>query len=117
MEQFRERIAKYSESRERRILGYTLEECIRLKFPPGRVTLQITEVPYRISRSSVLPNDLTRWLVSNHAERNHGLHVQRGHDEDAYSINDIRYTHHFNYETGHVRVYHPETHQWEEWWT
>jgi len=109
------RVAKHSEPRERRILGFNLETCIKLKFPPGRVELVITEFPYKIEKSEVLPNDHTRWLVSKNAGRSTGLHVQRGHWEDAYSINDIRYTNHYNYTTGEVRIYHEDTRSWEEW--
>ena len=110
-----ERIARFCDARERRILGFNLETCIKLKFPPGRVELVITEFPYKIEKSEVLPNDHTRWLVSKNAGRSTGLHVQRGHWEDAYSINDIRYTNHYNYTTGEVRIYHEDTRSWEEY--
>ena len=109
------RVAKHSEPRERRILGFDLETCIRYKFPPGRVEMAITEFPYEIGKSEVFPNDRTRWLVSKNAGRGTGLHVQRTYDEDAYSINDIRYTHHYNYDTGEVRIYHDDTRSFEEY--
>jgi len=98
------------------ILGFDLMTCIRLKFPPARVELTISEVPYKIGKSDVLPNDRTRWLVSKNAGRSEGLHVQRAHDEDAYSIDDIRYTHHYNYITGKVRIYHGDTNTFEEYY-
>lgn len=89
MDNLVERIARFSESRERRILGYDLEKCIQLKFTPGKIKLTIDDIPYKISKSDVLQNDLTRWLVSHKG----GLHVQRSpHPKDAYSINDGRYT-------------------------
>jgi hypothetical protein len=105
-----ERIAKFSEPRERRLLGYDLEECIKLKFPPGKVELMIDDVPYTILKSSVLVRDLTRWLIS----RSGGLSVQRSpHPKDAYSIHDIRYTTYVDYETGEVRVY--DAGRWTTW--
>jgi len=110
-----QRIAKFCEARERRILGYDYETCIRLKFPPRRVEMLITEFPYRIGKSDILPNDRTRWLTSKNAGRSEGLHVQRLGDEDAYSVDDIRYTHHYNYVTGEVRVYHDDTRSFEEY--
>ena len=115
MENLRERIAKYSERRERRILGFDYETCIKLKYPPGRVELTISEFPYKIGKSDVLSHDHTRWLVSKGAGRSEGLHVQRQGDEDAYSIDDIRYTHHYNYITGEVRIYHADTRSFEEY--
>jgi len=115
MENLRERIAKYSEVRERRILGFDYETCIKLKFPPREVEMVISTLPYKIGKSDVLPNDRTRWLVSKGAGRSEGLHVQRQGDEDAYSIDDIRYTHHYNYETGEVRIYHDDTRSFEEY--
>ena len=116
MDQFRELVAKFSEVRERRILGFDYELCMKLKFPPARVGKVACDLPpYTISKSDILPNDRTRWLVSKSAGRSEGLHVQRGHIEDAYSINDIRYTHHYNYLTGEVSVYHEDTRSWEEW--
>jgi len=109
-----ERIARFCDPRERRILGFDLMTCIKLKFPPGKVELTISEFPYRIGKSDVLPNDRTRWIVSKNAGRSEGLHVQRQGDEDAYSIDDIRYTHHYNYVTGEVRIYHDDTRSFEE---
>jgi hypothetical protein len=110
-----ERIARFCDPRERRILGFDLMTCIKLKFPPAKVELTISEFPYRIGKSDILPNDRTRWLTSKNAGRSEGLHVQRGHDEDAYSIDDIRYTHHYNYVTGEVRIYHADTRSFEEY--
>jgi hypothetical protein len=110
-----QRIAKFCEAGERRILGFDYETCIRLKFPPNKVELTITEVPYTIGKSDILPNDRTRWLVSKGAGRSEGLHVQRQGDEDAYSVDDIRYTHHYNYVTGEVRIYHDDTRSFEEY--
>jgi hypothetical protein len=110
-----ERIARFCEPRERRILGFDYETCIKLKFPPTKVELTISEVPYKIGRSDFFQNDRTRWLVSKNAGRSEGLHVQRGHDEDAYSIDDIRYTHHYKYITGEVRIYHDDTRSFEEY--
>ena len=115
MDRFAERIARFCEPRERRILGFDLETCIKLKFPPNRVEMVINEFPYKIGKSDVLPNDRTRWLVSKNAGRSEGLHVQRAHDEDAYSIDDIRYTHHYNYITGEARIYHDDTKSFEEY--
>ena len=116
MDQFRELVAKFSEVRERRILGFDYELCMKLKFPPARVGKVACDLPpYTISKSDILPNDRTRWLVSRDAGRATGIHVQRLGDEDAYSINDIRYTHHYNYLTGEVSVYHEDTRSWEEW--
>lgn len=100
-------IAKCSDDAEvRRTLGYDLESCIRLKFPPAKVEMAITDVPYRISKSDVLLNDTTRWLVST----NKMLHVQRAWHKDAYSIDDIKYTHYFDYEDGRVRIWRYGTH-------
>ena len=111
-----ERVAWFCDTRERRILGFDLMTCIKLKFPPGRVEKVTCDLPpYRIVKSDVLPNDRTRWLVSKNAGRSEGLHVQRSHDEDAYSIDDIRYTHHYNYVTGEVRIYHVDTRSFEEY--
>jgi hypothetical protein len=110
-----ERIARFCEPRERRILGFDYETSIKLKFPPTKVEPTISEFPYRIVKSDILPNDRTRWLVSKNAGRSEGLHVQRGHDEDAYSIDDIRYTHHYDYVTGEVRIYHDDTRSFEEY--
>jgi hypothetical protein len=76
--------------------------------------MAITEFPYKIGKSDFFQNDRTRWLTSKNAGRSEGLHVQRGHDEDAYSIDDIRYTHHYNYVTGEVRIYHDDTRSFEE---
>jgi len=115
MENLRERIARYAEVRERRILGFDYETCIKLKFPPNKVKSTISEFPYKIGKSDVLSNDHTRWLVSKGAGRGEGLYVQRQGDEDAYSIDDIRYTHHYNYETGEVRIYHDDTRSFEEY--
>lgn len=110
-----ERIARFCEPRERRILGFDYETCIKLKFPPTKVEMTISEIPYTIGKSDILVNDRTRWLVSRNAGRSEGLHVQRGHDGDAYSIDDIRYTHHYNYVSGEVRIYHDDTRSFEEY--
>jgi len=110
-----ERIARFCEPRERRILGFDLMTCIKLKFPPNRVEMVINEFPYKIGKSDILPNDRTRWLTSKNAGRSEGLHVQRQGDEDAYSIDDIRYTHHYDYVTGEVRIYHDDTRSFEEY--
>lgn len=115
MDQLIERVAKWGDRPIRQALGFDLEKCIRLKFPPSRVVMTLNEFPFRIEKSTVLPNDRTRWLVSKNAGRSEGLHVQRGWDGDAYSIDDIRYTHHYNYLTGQVSVYHEDTRVWEEW--
>lgn len=100
MQNLVEHIARLCTSRERRILGYDLERCMQLKFKPGKLERTI-DFPYKVSKSDVLPNDITRWLVSHRG----GLNVQRTHLKDAYSINDIRYTHYIDYETGEVRIY------------
>jgi hypothetical protein len=110
-----ERIAWFCGPRERRILGFDYETCIKFKFPPTKVEMAITEFPYEIGKSDILPNDRTRWLVSKGAGRSEGLHVQRSGHEDAYSIDDIRYTHHYNYETGEARIYHGDTGSFEEY--
>jgi len=110
-----DRIARFCDPRERRILGFDYETCIRLKFPPSRVEMVINEFPYKIGKSDILPNDRARWLVSRGAGRSEGLHVQRQGDEDAYSIDDIRYTHHYDYVTGEVRIYHDDTRSFEEY--
>ena len=110
-----DRIARFCDPRERRILGFDYETCIKLEFPPNKVELTISEFPYKIGKSDILPNDRTRWLISKNAGRSEGLHVQRQGDEDAYSIDDIRYTHHYNYETGEVRIYHDDTRSFEEY--
>lgn len=95
-----ERIARFSAPRERRILGYDLEKCIQLKFHPGKIETTI-DFPYKVSKSEVLQNDITRWLVSHKGK----LCVQRTHLQDAYSIDGVRYTHYVDYETGQVRIY------------
>jgi len=110
-----DRIARFCDPRERRILGFDYETCIKLEFPPNKVELTISEFPYKIGKSDVLSNDHTRWLVSRGAGRSEGLHVQRQGDDDAYSIDDIRYTHHYNYITGEVRIYHADTRSFEEY--
>ena len=110
-----ETIARFCDRHERRILGFDYETCIKLKFPPNRIDMSISDLPYTIGKSDILPNDRTRWLVSKNAGRSDGLHVQRSHDEDAYSIDDIRYTHHYNYVTGDVRIYHDDTRSFEEY--
>jgi hypothetical protein len=111
-----ERVAKWGDRSIRQALGFDIEKCVRLKFPPARVESVACDLPpFRISKSDVLPNDRTRWLVSKNAGRSEGLHVQRGHEGDAYSIDDIRYTHYYNHLTGEVRVYHDDTRSFEEW--
>jgi len=110
-----DRIARFCDPRERRILGFDYETCIKLKFPPSRVEMVINDFPYKIGKSDVLSHDHTRWLVSKGAGRSEGLHVQRQGDEDAYSIDDIRYTHHYDYVTGEVRIYHADTRSFEEY--
>ena len=110
-----DRVAQFCEPRERRILGFDLMTCIKLKFPPTKVEMAISEFPYKIGKSDILPNDRTRWLTSKNAGRSEGLHVQRQGDEDAYSIDDIRYTHHYDYVTGEVRIYHDDTRSFEEY--
>lgn len=111
MDNLIERIARFSEPRERRILGYDLEKCMKLKFTPGKVHQTIDDIPYKISKSDVLQNDRTRWLVSHKG----GLHVQRSpHPLDAYSVNDCRYTKYVDYETREVRIY-TDDGRWESW--
>jgi len=111
-----ERIARFCDTEERRALGFDYETCIKLKFPPNKVRKVTCDLPpYRIGKSEVLSHDNTRWLVSKGAGRSEGLHVQRTYDEDAYSIDDIRYTHHYNYDTGEVRIYHDDTRSFEEY--
>jgi len=114
-----ETIARFCERHERMILGFDYETCMKLRFPPNRLdmTTTMSEVPYTIGKSDILPNDRTRWLVSKNAGRSEGLHVQRTHDEDAYSIDDIRYTHHYNYSTRKVRIYHDDTRSFEEYYS
>ena len=110
MDNLKERIAYFADTETRRILGFDIEQCVKLKFPPNKVELRIKEVPYSISKSDVLPNDMTRWLAS----RDKSLHVQRSWEKDAYSIDNIRYTHYINYTTGKVRIW-PTTTTCEEW--
>jgi hypothetical protein len=116
MERFLERIARFCDTRERRILGFDMDMSIKLKFPPHKVGKIACDLPpFTIGKSDIIPNDHTRWLVSKGAGRSTGVHVQRTSDEDAYSINDIRYTHHYDYVTGQVRIYHDDTRAFEEY--
>lgn len=106
METIVERVARWSDRPTRQALGFDIEKCIKLKFPPNKVEkVSCVIPPYRISKSDVLTRDTTRWLVSLHATRDTGLHVQRNWEGDAYSINDIRYTHYYTYDTGRIRVW------------
>ena len=108
-----ERVARFADTQTRRNMGFDIDTCIKLKIPPNKVVLAIKEVPFTIGKSDVLPQDKTRWISSKVG----GLHVCRRADgvKDSYSIDDIRYTHSFNYITGQVRIYHKSSNSFEEW--
>lgn len=108
-----EHVARFADTETRRNMGFDMDTCIKLKIPPNKVELAIKEIPFTIGKSNVLFFDKTRWLSSKVG----GLHVQRCPDgeKDSYSIDDIRYTHTFNYITGQVRIYHKSSNSFEEW--
>jgi hypothetical protein len=103
-----ERVARFSDRRERRILGFDIDECIKRKIPPKKVELAITEFPYKITRCSPVPNDPSRRLESE------SLHVQRFDVTDAYCMNaSLNYTYYYNYETGRASIYRDGA--WDMW--
>lgn len=101
MDNLKIHIARYADADTRKLLGFDIEDCIKHKFPPNKVRGGIQQVPYRITKSDILRTDETRWLVSN----DNRLHVQRSWREDAYCIDDIKYTHHFDYTDGRIHIW------------
>jgi hypothetical protein len=97
MDSFLERVARFSDRRERTILGFDIDECIKRKIPPRKVELAITEFPYKIT---LWGGDPSLCLES---ER---FRVQRWDDFDAYCMNaSLNYTYYYNYETGRASIY------------
>lgn len=99
-----ERIAYFCDTRERRILGFTLEDCIRLKFPPNKLLINFD---FPIWRSSWCQYGGGIFWSSPNSERMQGMGVHRRADgrRDSYSINNIRYDHKFDYETGEIWIW------------
>jgi hypothetical protein len=118
MENLTRAVAKFSGAPEREILGFDISECIKFKFPPAKVSLKIDKVPFTIGKSDYSGYH-TRWLTTVGYERCKGLSVQRAMDEnlieDSYSIDDIRYTHSFEYFTRTFRRWNDETRRMEIW--
>ena len=107
MDHIKEQIAYFCDARERRILGYDLDECIRLKFPPSRLCTDFKRPEWRCERD---PYNLHRVFISFKMK---GLHIQRMGSpddfEDSYSINNIRYTHSYDYLTHRYVIWHGTT--------
>jgi hypothetical protein len=103
-----DRVAYFCDTRERRILGYDLDECIHLKFPPCRLNVHFEKVHFRIEKDPYSSGQL--FVTSHPGSRNEGLFIKRmifpDKFEDAYCINDIRYTHYYDYLTGQFTIWH-----------
>jgi len=87
-------IAYFSDRRERQILGFTIELCIFLKFPPNRIGSHIFVAP--IWKTTQNPGR-TYWY-------GYGMRIERFllSRLDRYSINTDRYEWEFNYDTGKI---------------
>jgi len=95
-------IAYFSGRRERRILGFTMELCIFLNFPPDRIgSHTFIEPKWRISNC---PHGCGTYWASPNSSRGSGMGIHRiaNGRKDDYSINDIKYTYTFNYDNGHI---------------
>jgi hypothetical protein len=108
-------IAKFCNRRERRILGFDLDTCMRLGFPPSRLNSNFKLKLFRREESRISPDVF--WSAKN--DRVEGVAINRklhGDEiQDAYGINDIRYTHYFNYLTGEVHMYPDHTYKAEDY--
>jgi hypothetical protein len=98
-------VAKYCDKREREILGFDLDTCIKLKFPPCKLNSNFELKLFRREESQYSPD--VYWSAKN--DRVEGIAINRrvhGPEiKDSYGINDIRYTHYFNYLTGEFHIY------------
>ena len=98
-------VAKYCNKSEREILGFDLETSIKLKFPPCKLNSNFELKLFRRDESKISPDVF--WSAK--SDRTEGIAINRrvhGHEiKDAYGINDIRYTHYFNYLTGEFHIY------------
>ena len=95
-------IAYFSDRRERRILGFTMDLCILLKFPPNKIHLPKFIVP-QWSVSICYYGGGTYWSSPNSSrETGMGIHRIANGRKDDYSINDIKYNYTFNYDTGEI---------------
>jgi hypothetical protein len=103
-----ERIARFCDARERRILGYDIDECVRLHFPPARLRVQFEGVHWHIQKDQYSSGQL--FVSTQIGSRDKRLFIKRlvfpDTYEDAYCIDDIRYTHYYNYMTGHYTIWH-----------
>jgi hypothetical protein len=98
-------VAKYCDRREREILGFDLDTCIKLKFPPCKLNSNF-ELKLFLRELCRYSSDVY-WSAND--SRKEGISIKRqthGPEiKDAYGINDIRYTHYFNYLTGEFHIY------------
>ena len=96
-----ERIARFSDRRERQILGFDIDECLKRKIPPRKVVSDFPGIPYTlISRDGAIQLKMNR------------LNVQRFDEIDAYGTT-LTYTYYYNYETGRASVYRDGA--WDLW--
>ena len=97
-------IAYFSGRRERRILGFTMELCIFLNFPPDRIGSH-TFIEPKWKMSYYLHDGDRYWASSNYSRKiGKGIYRSANGRIEKYSINGIKYNcWHFNYDTGRIR--------------
>ena len=101
MDSLRERVATFSERRERTILGFDIEECIKRKIPPKKVVSNLPEFSHKITGGD----------GSSRLETP-SFYVQRYRDTDAYGKN-LTYTYYYNYANGRASIYRDGA--WDLW--
>lgn len=100
-----QKIAKHCTRREREILGFDLDTCIKLKFPPCRLNSDLTLKLF--CRSLCQYSNDVYWSAKDTQDEGLAVHrkIHGPEIQDAYGIHDIRYTHYFNYLTGAFHIY------------
>ena len=97
--ELKERVGKFSESRERKILGFDIDACIKLKFPPKKLNSVLKLVPWGTEpcpfSDCVIKYSKTRTTYINRIIRPDML-------RDVYFAGD---TYDYDYLTGKVWMY------------
>jgi len=101
MDSLLDRVVRFSDRRERQILGFDIDTCIKRKIPPRKVVSDFPGIPYIIKRQ-----DGAQRLTSEK------FHVQRFDDMDAYGTS-FTYTYYYNYVTGRASIYRDGA--WDLW--
>ena len=101
MDSLLDRVVRFSDRRERQILGFDIDTCIKRKIPPCKVVSDFPGIPYTI--------EILHGVQRLTSEK---FHVDRYDDMDAYGTS-FTFTYYYNYSTRRASVYRDGA--WDLW--